>query len=858
MLNSYSRGNSWTDAETAGVEAVIRQESGVVLSVEYLGLQSSDLENESIVIHLRALLEGRYRTFRPDVLICTDQYALMFILRYREELFPGIPVSFCGLSRQKESMLAGHRNITGVFDDVDVIDTFRLGLELFPQTRQFILISSPAYGTSDYEATFRQAAPLFPRTDFVFFDETRMDQALAKLKAASRPSIIIPLSILHQPDGSSYTPEEAMTILSMNTPFPLMSFWDSQLGHGMLGGKLVSGRRQGELAAGLALRFLKGENPAGTGIRQESSTVYMFDQKQLDRFGIQDHQLPAGAQIINRPPPFYERNREAIWISVGVSLPLLLILVILAFNILKRHRAEQELRASEQKYRRLVEAAQDGIVVVGEDHRAVLINSQLCRLMDYPAEELLGKSVFDFVHPDDLEKVLEKVNERRAGTGDRYDLRFLRRDGSVLSATVSVSPLMDEAGVYRGSMSLVTDNSQRKRFEEEIKEANRRLEETLAKLKETQQSLLQQERLRALGQMASGIAHDINNSLVPILGYADLLLTEEDLPEALRDPLGIIRRASLDISSTLERMRDFYRQKNRLDTFTSFNLNQIVKSTLEFTRHRWKDIPESLGQVISVETELTDKLPWVAGVDSEIREALINLIFNAADAMPSGGTLTLRTFLSNRRVVLEVEDTGTGMDEQTRRRCMEPFFTTKGEKGSGLGLSMVYGTVLRHEGDMEIESSPGQGTLIRLYFPALIAIPPSGPATASPAKLPALRILCIDDDLHVLQLLEKMLANRGHRPVLKTDGKSGVDAFQRSLQTADPFQLVISDLGMPHLDGRSVTRQIKHLSAETPVILITGWGSFLDKESIREVDYLLKKPVTVGDLDQALTAVCQG
>ncbi|MGH8262646.1 MAG: sensor histidine kinase, partial [Steroidobacteraceae bacterium] len=229
------------------------------------------------------------------------------------------------------------------------------------------------------------------------------------------------------------------------------------------------------------------------------------------------------------------------------------------------------------------------------------------------------------------------------------------------------------------------------------------LERAYDDLRQSQQAVMQQERLRALGQMASGIAHDINNAISPISLYTESLLEQEPtLSARVRGSLETIQRAAHDVAQTVGRLREFYRQKETQVALRPVELNQLVEQVIGLTRARWYDMPQQRGVMIELRQELAADVPAIMGVESEIREALTNLIFNAVDAMPEGGTLTLRTHrvatagsqdtaAPPSHVQVEVADTGVGMDEDTRQRCHEPFFTTKGERGTGLGLAMVYG-----------------------------------------------------------------------------------------------------------------------------------------------------------------------
>ena len=381
------------------------------------------------------------------------------------------------------------------------------------------------------------------------------------------------------------------------------------------------------------------------------------------------------------------------------------------------------------------------------------------------------------------------------------------------------------------------------------------LQKAYEDLRETQQAVLQQERLRALGQMASGIAHDINNAISPIVLYTDSLLEREpSLSAQGRGQLQTIQRAIHDVSSTVARMREFYRQRETQLPHADVKLNQLVQQVVDLTRARWSDMPQQRGIVIELRTELAADSPAIMGEESEIRDALTNLVFNAVDAMPQGGTLTLRTgAVESGQVQVEVSDTGVGMSEDARRRCLEPFFTTKGERGTGLGLAMVYGMVQRHAADIAIDSTMGRGTTIRLRFAAAVAAAPAQSATLYAAPSP-LRILLVDDDPVLLKSLRDAMEGDGHTIVTANGGQEGIDVFCAAQNLQEAFDVVITDLGMPHVDGRQVASRLKSASPSTPVIMLTGWGQRLVAEGDvpPHVDHVLSKPPKLRDLRQAL------
>jgi NO-binding membrane sensor protein with MHYT domain/signal transduction histidine kinase/CheY-like chemotaxis protein len=385
-------------------------------------------------------------------------------------------------------------------------------------------------------------------------------------------------------------------------------------------------------------------------------------------------------------------------------------------------------------------------------------------------------------------------------------------------------------------------------------------------LRQTQQSVMDQERLRTLGQMASGIAHDINNALSPAALYAQSLLeSDQSLSQQARGYLVVIQRAIEGVAGTVARLREFYRPREPELALVPVDLNTMLTHVAELTRVRWSDMPQQYGFVIELRTELAAALPKILGAENEIRDALTNLVVNAIDAMPAGGILTLRSGSGNTdadpaaaapdRAWVEISDTGVGMTEEARRRCVEPFFTTKGERGTGLGLAMVYGMAQRHSADLTISSEPGKGTTVRLAFPPAPARQDSPPQPLERTTQP-LRILLVDDDPMLLKSLRDILESDGHRVYTAVGGQAGIDEFLAAHARAEPLAAVITDLGMPNVDGRAVASVVKAAAPTTPVLLLTGWGHGLQGDQMPEyVDRVLSKPPRLADLRAALADI---
>jgi signal transduction histidine kinase/CheY-like chemotaxis protein len=386
-------------------------------------------------------------------------------------------------------------------------------------------------------------------------------------------------------------------------------------------------------------------------------------------------------------------------------------------------------------------------------------------------------------------------------------------------------------------------------------------------LRQAQQTLVRQERLRALGEMSSGVAHDINNLLSPVVAYSELLLDQlQDLPEKPRRYLSNIHKAAQDIAQIVARMREFYRSRSSHEKLTAVDVNQVIEDVIELTRPRWRDLPQRDGISIQLKRELSPQLPPLMSDASELREALTNLVFNSVDAMPQGGTVTIvtrcitdqaagATEAGARKLQVEVRDDGMGMSEETRHRCLEPFFSTKAQRGgTGLGLAMVYGMTQRHGGTIEVESALGKGTCVRLVFPVReIATQAEGNAEVDLKETEGLRVLCIDDEPNVRELVVDCLGG-SHQIETAATGRLGLEMFRSGLQGRQPYDVVITDLGMPEVDGHEVARKIKADSPETPIIMLTGWGTMIkqDGEAIGCADAVVGKPPSMKELNELI------
>jgi signal transduction histidine kinase/ActR/RegA family two-component response regulator len=384
---------------------------------------------------------------------------------------------------------------------------------------------------------------------------------------------------------------------------------------------------------------------------------------------------------------------------------------------------------------------------------------------------------------------------------------------------------------------------------ERLVRAERLAQQAYAELATQQQRNVQVEKLRALGELASGVAHEFNNLLAIILGHTELLKSPA-VPHFTRSRRAIMQAAQ-DGARTVRRIQEFVRAQPEQHS-TPVDLVELADDVLQLTRPRWRDGMQGRGTTIIVRQEL-HSVPRILGDAAELREVVTNLILNAVDAMPKGGTLTLATGADDGDVWLEVRDTGVGIAPEICERIFEPFYTTKAQRGTGLGLAVSRSIALRHGGALGVESTPGAGACFRLTLPAPATIPePVGPAALHPAApLTPLRVLLIDDDRGVRDTMVQLLAIDGHHVACARDGAEALRIF-----SPGAYDIVCSDLGMPGMSGWEVIVRLRERDAQPVMALLTGWGAQIDQSEAqaRGVDFIVPKPIDMAVLRAALAA----
>lgn len=485
------------------------------------------------------------------------------------------------------------------------------------------------------------------------------------------------------------------------------------------------------------------------------------------------------------------------------------------------------LAESEAQYRAIFEAARDGLFVMDINGRVVAASLTTCRLFSMSVESMIGRSV-ETLFSAPLDQICSCCQ-----IGMQDD------DG----ATVLAQAFLDGGDSFpvelRGSCMLFEDETLLLVLITDISERIR-----------AQEALIQSERLSALGQMAGGVAHDFNNILVSILGFAQMAMDDARAGgEGLLEELAQIEAGAREASEVVSRLQALYRESEDVSDLVPVQLDQVLMDALALHRPRWKDIPQFQGITYEIITNLTAP-PHVMANPGELRRVFSNLLINAIDAMPEGGTLTFESWQQGAQVCVSIRDTGHGIAPEILPRVTEPFFTTK--RSSGLGLTVTDTIVKRHGGSMHLESRPEVGTVVTLQFPCCEAQEKGGLRASQrslSALVAALRVLVVDDEPRVRAVLQRILERQGHQVKTAASGMEGLAALRES-----EYDLLICDLGMPGLSGALVMPQAHEIDPDMRIVVTTGWGETVTPEEMREMCAvaLLAKPFGQDDVRRVI------
>ena len=831
IVNSYHKEFAWTDVQTAGAcEVLTSAFDNPELHIEYLDTKRIPYKGEYLDL-LKETFRLKYKNVKLDAIITTDDNALRLIMDLHAEIFNSAPVVFCGINDYKPSLLTGRDQFTGLVEVLDIKPTIDLAIKLHPATRKVAVVVDDTPTGMGQRLAVAAVAGQYENLQFEYLKGEDLTHAelLAKLKNLDSDSIVLLTVWLRDKTGAFLSPKIEGPRISESSAVPVYGIIDMYSGHGIVGGKLLNSRTHGATAGEMVVRILNGEKPADIPVLIESVNPYMFDIRQLKRWGIDERDLPASCSILHRTFSFYERHTGRIWSVIAAFAALVLSLLVLSTNIIRRKHAEKAMRESEIVNRSLL----DGSPIC---NKIIDLDFKLQYMSDAGVKDLkiaditpyYGQTYPPESYPDSMRAPLvEGLILARKGETSSVECAVQDLEGNDVWYHTTFVPILDDDGQVKYIIGASVNVTDRKRAEAERLSLERQVQHA--------------QKLESLGVLAGGIAHDFNNLLMAILGNADLAMEELTPHATARENLREIITASKR-AADLSRQMLAYSGKGRF-VIEPINLNEFVAEMTHL-------LEVSISKKAVLKFNFADNLPTFDGDASQIRQIIMNLITNASEAIgDKSGVIALSTGAMNcdraylrdisegMRSALgeslpegvyayfEIADTGCGMDAETIEKVFDPFFTTK-FTGRGLGMAAVIGIVRGHKGAINIYSEPGKGTTFKILFPAN-ELPENGDAAKKQDtdQPPPWRgkgtVLVADDEETVCAVGKQMLTRMGFDVLTAVDGRQAVDLFK---EHSDEVVCVLLDLTMPHMDGEQAFRELRRIRPDVTVVLCSGYN----------------------------------
>lgn len=843
LLHSYHQGYLWTDQITDAVRAQIEPHfQNVEFYIE--NLDAKRLQSEALTQNIRENLKLKYRKVQIDIIVTSDDDALLFMRRFHDGLFPGVPVVFCGVNDKENFHGLPRQHYTGLMEVLDIKPNLELIRKLCPETDKVYIVSDSTTTGLALRRMVVEAAKDFPDIRFIYLkgEELSTDELIQQLRQLGPGSAVFMNVWFRDKNDQFIAYKDINPLMSSNCPVPIFGMIDMLIDLGIVGGKMNSGTIQGREAGRMALKILKGEaTPASLPILTSSPNEYMFDDRQLKRFGIPTSALPPGSRVYHRPFSFYETYKQLVWGVLSVFLVFLAMIIALAINRRRLQAAKAQLTRSRRDLAITLSSIDEGVITTDTSGAVTSMNPAAERLTEWPLGHAQGRH-FDEVcvlyRPGADEPtpspIMDVVRSGTVAYLDSFSILSTRNQQKRHVAD-SCSPIRDEEDRIVGAVVVLRDASEEFALQEKLR---------------------QSEKLRSVGELAGGIAHDFNNVLMGITGAAEILESETSVEG--KHFLKIIREAARRAADLTARLLVFSRKKQML--IARVDVHTLLSQTISLLSHTVdKKIP------IRLSCEATRSI--IRGEDTQLQSAFLNLGINASQAMPDGGNLDYRTrnlFLDQAYcdaspfelapgdyIEVEVQDTGIGIPPEFLTRVFEPFFTTKEQgKGTGLGLSAVYGTVQSHGGAITLHSEEGKGTVFRIYLPLS-----EETALESDEKVEVCRkkgcILIIDDEAMIRSTLQTTLEGLGNQVLAAEDGREGLNLYREKAASID---LVILDMIMPRMGGRETLEELMKIDPKVRILISSGFSKDEEFAELRSKGHcaFIRKPYGQKELIQAL------
>lgn len=850
IINSYNPGYQWLeDLEKGLLENLSFDNSTYDLYIEYMDTKNHP--PQEVFPDLVKLYAKKYSFKQPDVIISADNNAFNFLKENRDTLFPGVPVVFCGVNDYHEEMLSGFENVTGVAEAASFDETIKLALELFPSTKTIYSIAGSAETTKIHIDELDAVSPVFKdRVVFKGIHELSMAEFKTALNDIPSDSIVLYLGLYRDTKGKLLSVKESFSFIRRYTGQPVITMWSQNLPY-CFGGVMISGQEQGRRASAMALQILSGEDPASIPVIKKSPNLPMFNYDELKRFSINPGILPPDSVIINVPSPsFYSQYKIQIWAVIITILLLSLLSVFLTINIVLRRKTMIALQSARSYISSIIDSMPSILIGVDNLLEVTKWNRAAEEMSGISAEDALGKPI-ETVIPrltDEIPNVREAIRSKEICSKAR---KLYEENGEKKYADITIFPLLSNG--HEGAVIRMDDVTERVR-----------VEELRLQSKTLKEQLMQAQKMESIGRLAGGIAHDLNNLLVPVIGYAEMLDGDDQLLPDHHNSVNEIYKAGMRARDLIRQLLAFSRKQN-LD-IKSVDLNDVISNFYTLLRR-------TIRENVEIELDLHPGELFIMADVGQIEQVIMNLAVNAKDSISKDGKITISTrfadpegkmsylcspLAKSRIVQLEISDTGMGMDEGVQKKIFEPFFSTKGKQGTGLGLATAYGIIKQHKGNIEVESEPGMGTTFLIYLPTSVNARMELKEDEERQFLQKgiETILIVEDNEQVLNLAQIILAHCGYNVLTASNGKNALSMVDSLHEHID---LLLTDVVMPEINGKELYSLAALKYPELKVLYMSGYNDNIISNNNSEEDGLpfIQKPFTAQILTQKVRSVLE-
>ncbi|MGE4297239.1 MAG: ATP-binding protein [Desulfovibrionaceae bacterium] len=843
-LNSYHNGYSWSDSILEGIRAALNAgKFRIDLQIEYMDTKKYPYAATKEILF--SLYRDKFRNERFDVVLVSDNAAYEFARAYRNILFPGVPVVFCGVNDLDPTRF-NEPLMTGAIENFDAKESFDIAFRFHPERRKVVIIGDTSPTDTAILNQIRQVLPaLTDRATFEMWTKYDLMEIIRRVRGHAHDTIFYVMPFYQNVGGVLYTAEDVVEEIYKRAGAPLYSGWEFLVNHGIVGGRLISGVDHGRTAANMALRILDGESPENIPIVPQTGSSLIFDWNVMQKFGIGKEQLPEGSRIINEPPAFYELDKEVFWTIMAGLVFLLMFLAFLILHLIQRRTVEKKIKNQLSFQEILMDTIPQLICWKDTRQRYLGANRTFTQFFGIASPaEIMHKTDIQLMAGAALAQWLDALDREVLESGQprrREQWSGADASGATVWLEITKVPLQNEAGETVGTLSTAEDVTGKVMLEKQ---------------------LLQSQKMEAIGTLAGGIAHDFNNILTSVINSTELALLDVPDGSPMAADLQRVLRASQRGSRLVKQILAF--SKPSQEGFLPTDVAVILREVLGLIR-------PSLPGEIEVREDIRASGHCVAD-PTQIHQIIMNLCTNAFQAMrDDGGVLTLgleETLCDEEQAQLlnlvpgpylriTITDTGPGISPDIADKIFDPFFTTKGKaEGTGLGFAVAHGIVRAHKGAIAFSSVPGEHTSFHIYLPG-IAVAIAEPLSCEYVPCAGTEhILFVEDDQDQLNSVPRALARLGYTVTPRASVDEAMHTF-----SSDPtrFDLILTDFDMPGKNGLELARRIAAVAPDMPVVMVSGrsraMSAHLESGNIRRT---VLKPYSRNTLARAIRDVLDG